>query len=64
MNQNLQQLKLDYVDLTLVHFPVGNQAVARRLPNGDIAKDRDGKDILETVAEYDFMHVSILPPQP
>jgi len=45
------------VDLTLVHFPIGNQAAPRRLPSGDIAKDRDGKDIMDTVAEYDFMHM-------
>jgi diketogulonate reductase-like aldo/keto reductase len=42
MKVNLQQLGLDYVDLALVHFPVGN------------APGPQGK----TVASYDFVDVS------
>jgi len=57
MQANLDQLKLNYIDLTLVHFPVGNTQQPKRHSNGDIVRDRDGNQVNETIAEYDFIHM-------
>jgi diketogulonate reductase-like aldo/keto reductase len=59
MEQNLKQLGLSYVDLVLVHFPIGNSQKPKKDAKGEVIKDASGKTVTETVAEYDFVEVNL-----
>lgn len=54
---NLQQLGLDYVDLMLIHFPIGNQQKPVLDASGQAKKGPDGKIVTHVVAEYDYLEV-------
>jgi len=51
---NLKQLGLDYIDLALVHFPIGNSQQPVKSENGSVVM-KDGKAVTETVPEYDYV---------
>src|SRR6201996_9691210 len=54
---NLKQLGLDYVDLMLVHFPIGNVQRQKKNADGQTIIGANGNPEMETVAEYDFIEV-------
>jgi diketogulonate reductase-like aldo/keto reductase len=55
---NLKQLGLDYIDLALVHFPIGNSQKPKTDAKGQTILGANGKPETETVAEYDYVEVS------
>jgi diketogulonate reductase-like aldo/keto reductase len=54
---NLKQLGLDYVDLALVHFPIGNVQRQKKNSEGQTIIGANGNPEVETIAEYDFIEV-------
>jgi hypothetical protein len=55
---NLKQLGLDYFDLVLVHFPIGNSQVPVKNADGSAKVGANGRPVTETLAEYDYLQVS------
>jgi diketogulonate reductase-like aldo/keto reductase len=50
---NNRQLGLEYVDLTLIHFPISNSQRVKVGGDGKPVVAADGKPVMELVAEYD-----------
>lgn len=48
---NLQQLGLSYVDLALIHFPIGNSQEPKIGADGKPVIGTDGKPVMQVVAE-------------
>jgi hypothetical protein len=59
-DMNLKQLGLDYLDLQLVHFPIGNTQKPKLDDQGQPVIGPDRKPVNETVAEFDYVEVSLL----
>ena len=57
---NLKQLGLDYVDLALVHFPIGNVQRQRKNAQGQTIIGANGNPEMETHAEYDYVEASAM----
>jgi diketogulonate reductase-like aldo/keto reductase len=56
-DMNLKQLGLDYLDLQLVHFPIGNTQRPKVDAQGQPVLGPDRKPVNETVPEFDYVEV-------